>query len=251
MQKTDYSKIAPTYNKRYVESYLPSIEKEIINIIQENNYKTILEAGCGTGRWIKSLDRLNNNVFGLDYSIDMLKVPKKECSALKLINADADFIPLKNDYFDLIFCVNAIHHFPDKEIFIHESRRVLSENGTLAIFGVDPHVDRDWYVYDYFDGVYENDLKRFPSLEQLKEMLDEHYFNNVEVKAVEEIFRDRTGEDVLNDPFLQKNHSSQLANLSDEDYEQGIEKIKMQIKKYPDTIFRTSIIFYLISAKKK
>ncbi len=41
----------------------------------------------------------------------------------------------------------------------------------LAVFGVDPHIDKDWYVYNYFDGVYENDLKRFPSLEQLKKML--------------------------------------------------------------------------------
>lgn len=250
MQKTDYSKIAPTYNQRYVESYLPSIEKEIISIVQENDYKTILEAGCGTGRWLKSLNQLKYKIIGLDYSVEMLKVSREENPSLKLINADADFIPLKNDYFDLIFCVNSIHHFPDKEIFVKESRRVLSENGTLAIFGVDPHVDRDWYVYDYFDNVYENDLKRFPSLEQLKKLLDENYFKNVEIKSVEEIFRERVGEDVLNDPFLQKNHSSQLANLSDEEYEQGLEKIKMQIKKHPNTIFRTSIIFYLISAKK-
>ena len=50
MQKTDYAKIASTYNKRYDENYLVNIENEIKSIITSNNYKTILEAGCGTGR---------------------------------------------------------------------------------------------------------------------------------------------------------------------------------------------------------
>lgn len=251
MQKTDYSKIAATYKNRYVKSYLPGIEKEIINIIQVNDYKTILEAGCGTGRWINSLDQLKHNVFGLDYSIDMLKIPREEFPALKLINADADFIPLKNNYFDLIFCVNAIHHFPDKETFIHESRRVLSQNGTLAIFGVDPHVDREWYVYDYFDSVYENDLKRFPSSSELKSMLFRNGFEHIEMKVTEKVYHKYKGEEVFNDPFLDKLQNSQLANLTDKQYQEGIDKIKKQIQEDSETTFITNVIFYLISGTKK
>ena len=250
MEKTDYSEIANTYNKRYDENFLVNIEKEIKSIITSNHYKTILEAGCGTGRWISSLEDKNINIFGLDYSFDMMKIPKAEKSHLQLINADAVDIPFKNNFFDLIFCVNAIHHFPDKEKFIAECKRTLTNNGMIAVFGVDPHIDKDWYVYDYFDSVYENDLKRFPSTDQLKNILHDLKFEMIENKIVEKVFNLKTGKDIFNDPFLQKNHSSQLANLSDEEYQSGVDKIKRQIEENPETVFTTSVIFYLVSAKK-
>ena len=251
MQKTDYAKIAATYNNRYVDNYLPDIETSLKSLIESNEYKSILEAGCGTGRWISSLEEVSNKVFGLDYSFDMMKIPKTNKSNLNLVNADAVHIPFKDDFFDLIFCVNAIHHFSDKEKFIAECKRTLTSNGMLAVFGVDPHIDKDWYVYDYFDSVYENDLKRFPSTDRLKNILQDLKFEMIENRIVEKVFNERTGKDILNDPFLQKNHSSQLANLSDEEYQSGVDKIKRQIEENPNTVFTTSVIFYLTSAKKK
>ncbi len=250
MIKTDYNKIAKTYDNRYSANYLVHIEDEIKNHILQSNYTTVLEAGCGTGKWIKSLKHLNKNIFGLDYSFDMLKIPKIDTPELDLVNGNAVEIPFKDNFFDFIFCVNAIHHFPDKVKFIRECKRILSGNGVIGIFGVDPHIDKDWYVYQYFDSVYKNDLIRFPSLENLKLLLQQEQFYEIDVKPVEEIYDDRIGGDVFNDPFLQKNHCSQLANLSDEDYEKGIEKIKVEIEQNPKAIFRTSVIFYLISAKK-
>ncbi|MBP1682835.1 MAG: SAM-dependent methyltransferase, partial [Ignavibacteriaceae bacterium] len=238
-------------NKRYVDNYLPDIETSLKSLIESNEYKSILEAGCGTGRWISSLEEVSNKVFGLDYSFDMMKIPKVGKSNLNLVNADAVHIPFKDNFFDLIFCVNAIHHFPDKEKFIAECKRTLTSNGMLAVFGVDPHIDKDWYVYDYFDSVYENDLKRFPSTGQLKNTLQDLKFEMIENRIVEKVFNQRTGKDILNDPFLQKNHSSQLANLSDEEYQSGVDKIKRQIEENPNTVFTTSVIFYLTSAKKK
>jgi len=250
MLKTDYGKLAETYNKRYAANYLVNIEKELKNLISTNSYKNILEAGCGTGRWISSLEDESEKIFGLDYSFDMMKIPKAEKSYLKLINADAIHIPFKDNTFDLIFCVNAIHHFPDKEKFVAECKRTLTNKGMLAVFGVDPHIDKDWYVYDYFDSVYEGDLDRFPSLELLKRFLEAEKLVEIEIKVVEEVYNERIGNDVLRDPFLEKHNCSQLANLSDEEYQRGIEKIKNQTKKNPETVFKTSVIFYIVSAKK-
>lgn len=251
MLKTDYNKIASTYNKRYSENYLVNIEAEIKQFILSNSYKNILEAGCGTGRWIKSFDDAGINVFGLDYSFAMLRISLSNKSNLNLVNANAVQIPFKDNFFDFIFCVNAIHHFPDKEKFISECNRTLTSGAAIAVFGVDPHIDKDWYVYDYFDSVYENDLKRFPSLELLQKLLEDQKFVDIKIKVAEEVYNERIGKDVFNDPFLEKHHSSQLANLSDDEYEHGILKIKNKIKQNPKIVFKTSVIFYLVSAKKK
>lgn len=250
MSRTNYSEIASTYNKRYEQNYLPNIEKLLKLLISDYNCKNILEAGCGTGRWIQSLTDSDLNVYGLDYSLDMLKI-SKSTSAVNILNADADYFPFKDNFFDLIFCVNAIHHFADKEKFAAECKRTLKPNGILAVFGVDPHKDKDWYVYDFFENVYLNDLKRFPSQKSLEKLLISKGFGDVNIKIAEEVLNDHVGSEVFKDPFLEKNHSSQLANLSKEDFELGIENIKAKIDQQPKYVFRTNVIFYLISAKTK
>ena len=208
MQKTDYSQIAPTYNDRYNKNYLVNIENQIKSLITSNNYKSILEAGCGTGRWISSLEDISKKIFGLDYSLDMMKISKSEKTHHNFVNADAVHIPFKDNSFDLIFCVNAIHHFTDKEKFISESKRTLTSNGIISVLGVDPHIDKDWYVYDYFDSVYKNDLKRFPSLELLEKMLDAEKFEDINVTVIEKVYNERIGENVFDDPFLNVHHCS-------------------------------------------
>ena len=250
MQKTDYSKIAQTYNNRYKENYLSNIEDLLKQLIRKNKYKIILEAGCGTGKWIKSLEDLNLKVIGLDYSLEMLKSFDKEDSNAKIINADACSIPIECNSVDLIFCVNAIHHFPDKHKFIVECKRVLKQNGMIAVIGVDPQIDKEWYVYDYFENVYQNDLMRFISVDSIKKLLNKEGFYETDISIAEKVFNERIGSEVFNDPFLQKLHSSQLANLSEQEYERGIKKIKAQIKSTPNTIFKTLINFYIVSAKK-
>lgn len=250
MIKTDYNKLASTYNGRYEDNNLGKIETQLIDLVASNNYKTVLEAGCGTGRWIKSLNNTNVNIFGLDYSIQMLNIAKSGANILNLVNADAISFPFKENFFDLIFCVNAIHHFADKEAFISECKRTLVSTGMIAIIGVDPYIDKNWYVYDYFESVYKNDLKRFLSVEKMKPLLDSSGYTKITATVVDKIYNKRIGLDVFNDPFLQKNHSSQLANLTENEYRAGIKNIEDQIRKNPNNIFETSITFYLISAIK-
>jgi ubiquinone/menaquinone biosynthesis C-methylase UbiE len=251
MKKTNYNKIAKTYDKRYATNYLVNIENNLKNIISTKSCKKILEVGCGTGRWINALKNNHLKVFGLDYSLEMLKISKTNGANLKVVNADAVKIPFKKNIFDLIFCINAFHHFSDKDLFLKECTHALKQSGYLAIYGVDPHIDKEWYVYDYFDSVYENDLKRFITIEELKVKLKENHFTNIKVQVVEKIFNERVGVEVFNDPFLDKNHSSQLANLSNKEYEAGIKKIKNKILRNPQKVFTTLVIFYLVIARKE
>lgn len=248
--KTNYNKLASSYNERYSVNYLTEVEKSLLNTASDKNIKTILEAGCGTGRWLNSLSKLNKKLFGLDFSIQMLRIAKSEISETELVNADACYLPFNNNSFDMIFCINAIHHFPDKKKFLSEVNRCITTKGILCIYGVDPHIDKNWYVYDYFDGVYEKDLLRFPSLTDIRELCEVFNFQVEEQIIVERIFNSRKGDEVFSDPFLRKNMNSQLANLSDEEYYHGIEKIKEQIIKQPDITFVTEINFYINKARK-
>jgi ubiquinone/menaquinone biosynthesis C-methylase UbiE len=248
--KTDYNELSPNYDLRYKINPMHGISKALLNIISENKSKRILEVGCGTGHWLNELNLHCIDKFGIDSSNEMLKGAKKRNNKFNLILADANSLPFVNGKFDLIYCVNSIHHFGNKREFIQNSSRILNPNGILAVFGLDPRNKTDkWYIYDFFDSVFEKDLKRFPSFDMIELWMKETGLRNVEKNIVESIISDMTGGDVFNDTFLLKDQSSQLASLSDKEYSIGINRIKEAVEKDPGMIFPVRMNFTLISGK--
>jgi SAM-dependent methyltransferase len=134
--------------------------------------------------------------------------------------------------FDLIYCVNAIHHFDRPRAFIHEACRTLRPGGTLAVIGMDPREQRDtWYIYDYFEGIYETDLRRFPSWGTVMDWMVKEGLVDVGCRIVERFASDLIGRAVLSHPFLRKESCSQLALLSDEAYAAGLRHIEAALIK--------------------
>ncbi|MFN2110401.1 MAG: hypothetical protein ACK2UI_12115, partial [Anaerolineae bacterium] len=122
---------------------------------------------------------------------------------------------------------------PDQvESFRNFWRAEVAGMGALAVIGMDPHQQREtWYVYEYFEGVYETDLARFPSWETVIDWMRAAGFQNVERRLIERIIDHKTSATVLDDPFLQKHTSSQLALLSDTAYAEGVQRIKTAVAK--------------------
>ncbi len=107
---------------------------------------------------------------------------------------------------------------------------MLRDGGALAVIGMDPHQQRHtWYVYEYFAGVYETDLARFPSWETVLDWMRVAGFQQTKRRPVEHIINHKTEKTVLNDPFLRKHTSSQLALLSDAAYAAGVQRIKTAV----------------------
>jgi SAM-dependent methyltransferase len=139
----------------------------------------------------------------------------------------AEQLPYQGQNFDLVFCVNALHHFDDPRGFIAEVRRLLKPGGSLIIVGQVPQDRRNrWFVYEYFEGTYETDLKRFPIWNTVMDWMDAEGFEQAALKSVEHFIDHKYGPDVLNDPFLKKEAVSQLALLSDKAYEKGMQRIR-------------------------
>lgn len=248
--KVNYNSISKEYNKRYEFNELAGIHNSLEKIITENNYEVILEIGCGTGHWLNKIQNKKRKVFGCDLSTGMLKEAAKVRNNKSLFCAKANILPLQNKKFDLIFCVNALHHFENKKSFIFDAAGLLAQNGSLCVYGIDPRFSGDeWYIYDFFEDRYEKDLIRFPSFGEIQKYFSEAGLKNIQFEPVEIICNQRTSENVFDDPFLQKSGSSQLASLSDKDYEKGIEKIKTEVQNNPTKIFTSKFTFSLISGK--
>lgn len=228
----DYDNIAPEYNQRYDSLPVPERAKALLDLAQQTKAQRVLEVGCGTGFWLELLGARAGTAYGLDYSLGMLEQAKERSVSLKLSRGNAVHLPYQNNIFELIYCVDALHHFGDQHTFIAEAFRVLRSGGALAILGSDPHSGDDhWYAYDYFEGVRESDLGRFSPTSTILQWMNEIGFERIGAETVEHIQSSYCGQNVFNDPFLKKNATSQLALVSDEAYQVGIQLIKDTITK--------------------
>jgi len=220
----DYDAIAPHYDARYAVNALPGIAGWLRQIAAEAGGQALaLEVGCGTGYWLGVLAGHTRQMVGLDLSAGMLRRAQAHAPHSRLAQGQAGRLPFASASFDLLICINALHHFPDKQAFIAESRRVLRPGGAWVNVGMDPHAGRDhWYLYDYFPGTLETDRQRFPSAGMLVDWAKAAGFERATWLTAERIHSVQRGRAVLADPFLQKHGTSQLALLSADAYQAGL-----------------------------
>src|SRR5262245_1596514 len=159
----------------------------------------------------------------------MLKLARSATDA-RLAVASASALPFSDARFDAVVCVNAFHHFPDKQRFLAEAWRVLEPGGRFFSVGMDPHGGvRRWAIYDFFPGTREADRSRFPAPAAIRAWLAAAGFVDAATSEAERMDEQVAGRDVLASPFLERRGTSQLALLDDAAYAAGIHRIEAAI----------------------
>ncbi len=119
--------------------------------------KRVLDLACGTGNIALRLKHKNYEVFGLDLSIEMLRVAKKK-KLTNLVNASFDKLPFKDESFDVIFCafdsLNNVESLEDLEQIFREVYRILKRGGFFTFDLNTIHIFRTyWHNYIKVDEV--------------------------------------------------------------------------------------------------
>jgi ubiquinone/menaquinone biosynthesis C-methylase UbiE len=253
--RVNYDEIAPTYDRRFVLHRSPLRASALRSLCQGQRANRILEVGCGTAHWLAQMDPGAHTLFGLDASAGMLRQAHRRGLSLNLVRGYARELPFESYTFDLVFCVNAIHHFDQPLRFIREASRILRAGGWLAVMGSNPHGRRQsWYAYEYFEGTYERDLVRFPRWASVSTSMADVGLEQITMTEIERISDVRRGREVLEDPFLRKNACSQLALLTDKAYEGGLQRIEAALEAAEATgeevVFRTDLSVAMLSGRR-
>ena len=234
-EQVDYDQIAHTYDRRYGAQGYEGVASTVLSLARSGAAHSVLEVGCGTGHWLAQLRGVCPEVYGLDLSLAMLRQAEQKQQPF-LVTGQADRLPFVEASFDFVFCVSAFHHFADKREFLSQARRSLRSGGRLAIIGMDPHrADHTWSLYDYFEGTRQADLARYPSAHKIETWMREAGFVEVESGIAEQMRHSLSGRGILESPFLEKEGTSQLALLSDEVYQSGLERLKVDVRRAEKT----------------
>jgi len=143
--------------ERYKGLVLPRrllIPFELANI---TNNKKILDLGSGRGEIVIQSRIRGSFVVGVDYSVAALKLARKNILNqfsykqnrwIDLIQANSSNLPLKSEYFDIVFMLDVVEHLIPEELdcTMQEVYRLLVPGGKLIIHTM-PNLD--YYNYGY------------------------------------------------------------------------------------------------------
>lgn len=139
MKKNNYSEKSKIFFDRVADANYGNSEKldsYILKNIIIDDETTVLDLGCGDGRFLQKLRGLNSNniLYGLDISEKMLEIASsKKIKKCQVSLGDSSYLPYSDGSIDLIVCLNSFHHYSTPSLTIKEIKRVLSSDGRVVI----------------------------------------------------------------------------------------------------------------------
>jgi len=137
----------------------------IINILDINKNKVVLELCCGNGEIIGNISGICEKAIGVDYSKELIQQLKLKYGK-NVIALQRDVLKVKFDYgmVDIIIIYFAIQHFTEKETIQIIGRYLpfLKKNGIMFIGDVPDeskkweYINKEEYRIDYIKRVIDN-----------------------------------------------------------------------------------------------
>lgn len=174
---------------------------ELVEIFGDISGKKILDLGCGMGGAIVALLKDGYDVTGLDFNRDYCEITKLRGRRyginVRVVNSVGEFLPFKDEQFDLITCFDVLEHVKNPKQVLSEINRVLKPKGKAIVIVInkysfkDPHYHlrfinwipknvAEWYIK--MRG-HAKDNPLFKDTQKLSEM---HYFTVNEFKEISE-----------------------------------------------------------------
>jgi len=100
--------------------------------------ESFLDAGCGDGRYLATLTEPRpRRAVGVDISERILDVARRAVDAAgvqaELLRGNLEALPVEDDAFELVLCVQVVEHLLDPAQGLRELARVLAPGGTLIL----------------------------------------------------------------------------------------------------------------------
>ena len=135
MQRYDLT--AEMYEERYAQEqktkYVAALEK--VDIADG----AVLDVGCGSGLFFSHVAAKAKVLVGVDISRKLLVKAKEQAHDFQnvvVLQADADYLPLKEEFFDAVFAFTVLQNMPEPSKTLKELKRVAKPCGMVVVTGL-------------------------------------------------------------------------------------------------------------------
>ena len=147
-----YAKFRPTYPPRVTDIILSYMARARAGT---QLFDVAVDVACGTGQSTFLLHNSFKKIVGLDISETQIDQAKKkqienEFKDVEFVVGDAHDIPMESSSVDLLTCAMA-WHWLDAEKFYAEAKRVLKQEGCIAVYGHGIRVSDNIRIKKAFD----------------------------------------------------------------------------------------------------
>ncbi len=223
----DYNRLAQDYARN--RRAHPVVLQELLAACRELGDGRLLEVGCGTGNYIIPLvETTSCTGWGLDPSREMLATARARSGRVHWRQGTGEALPFPDDFFELIYSVDVIHHIQGRADYFAEAQRVLKPGGHICTVTDSEEIIRQREpLSTFFPETVEIELQRYPSIALLRQLMQEAGFIDLEEKTVEFQYKiaDLT-------PFEGKAFSS-LHLISQQAYAQGLSRMREHLSREP------------------
>lgn len=185
---------------------------------------TVLDLGCGTGRYTSMLARTFGEAVGVEPSDRMREEAERATHdpAVRFLAGRAEAIPLADDSVDLVLTFLSYHHVRDRAAASAEIARVLRPGGRVFIRSV--FSDRmhaiNWHAY--FDGAREVEMAMFPTVAEVEAAFAPVGLKPIALDTIEERMADSLAEDAAR---LRTRSISTFEHLPEAEIEAGFRRL--------------------------
>jgi len=128
-----YTLWASSYEPRAHNRLMELEQATVFELLPELRGLTVLDVGCGTGRYLRELESRGAIAFGMDLSAPMLERARRQST--RVARADLRALPFDAMTIDLAICGLALGDVAELELALGEIARVLRPAGR-AIYSV-------------------------------------------------------------------------------------------------------------------
>jgi ubiquinone/menaquinone biosynthesis C-methylase UbiE len=124
------------YDARYAEEQEAKYKAALTEV---NVAGAVLDVGCGTGLLFSHIAAQTEAVVGVDVSGKLLLQAKERAKAwgsVHVVQADADHLPVKAEFFAAVFAFTVLQNMPKPMETLRELKQVATRNGTIVVSGL-------------------------------------------------------------------------------------------------------------------
>lgn len=173
-----YEQIGKTYD--LTRRADPDISYRLADYLHIHPDFKYLDVACGTGNYTLALAQFGGIWHAVDQSLQMITAARNKSHTVAWQVAQADVLPYTSRTFSGVLCTLAIHHFDTLIPAFQEIYRVL-DTGNLVIFTATPKQIHKYWLVEYFPEAMRKSAEQMPSLENVKNALNEAGFKSVDI----------------------------------------------------------------------